>query len=172
MALKSNFNEGRINREVEKQVNVIDEKILNSFIMAGEQFITDAREQGQSHGAGQYEDVTANLRNSVGYYVFHNGEKVIGKEPGSYAGKTNEGKLSSSEIAIINEIAIKDVINPKGFQLIGIAGMNYASHVESKGYNVISYQADVCLINLAGYLEKLEVIEQGSAARMEETFIP
>ena len=172
MALKSNFNEGRINREVEKLVNVINEKILNSFIMAGEQFVIDAREQGQSHDAGQYEDVTANLRNSIGYYIFRNGEKVIGKEPGSFAGKVSEGRLSSSEIALINETEIKDVINSKGFQLIGIAGMNYASHVESKGYNVISYQADVCLVNLAEYLEKLEVIEQGSAARMEETFIP
>ena len=60
----------------------------------------------------------------------------------------------------------------KGIQLIGIAGMNYASFVESKGYNVISYQADVCIVDLAMYLETLEVIEQGSAAKMEETFIP
>ena len=50
--------------------------------------------------------------------------------------------------------------------------MNYASFVESKGYNVISYQADICMVDLAGYLENLEVIEQGTAARMEETFIP
>ena len=172
MALKSNYNEGRFSREVKKQVDVINEQIINSFITAGEQFITDAREQGQSHAAGQYEDVTANLRNSIGYYIFHNGEKVIGKEPGSLVGKTSEGKLSASDIALINETAIKDMINPKGFQLIGVAGMNYASHVESKGYNVISYQADVCLVNLAEYLEKLNVIEKGSAARMEETFIP
>ena len=92
--------------------------------------------------------------------------------PGTIIGKTNEGRLATDEIASINEQAIRDVINPKGFQSIGIAGMNYASHVESKGYNVISYQADVCLVDLATYLEKLEVIEKGTGARMEESFIP
>ncbi len=172
MALKSNYNENRFNKDVERQTEAINERILNSFIMAGEQFIIDSREQGQDHAMGQYEDVTANLRNSIGYYVFHNGELVIGKEPGTYAGKKNEGKLSSSEIALINKTAIQDVVKSKGFQLIGVAGMNYASHVESKGYNVISYQADVCIVNLSASLEKLDVIKQGSAARMEETFLP
>jgi hypothetical protein len=73
---------------------------------------------------------------------------------------------------MINKTAIQDVVKPKGFQLIGVAGMNYASHVESKGYNVISYQADVCMVNLGVSLEKLKVVEQGSTARMEETFLP
>ena len=50
--------------------------------------------------------------------------------------------------------------------------MNYASYVESKGYNVISYQADVCMVELGGYLENLDLIKEGTAAGMEETFIP
>jgi hypothetical protein len=157
MALKSNFNESRFNREVQNQADKLNEKILNSFIMAGEQFVIDARSQGQDHALGQYMDRTGNLRNSIGYYVYHNGELVKEKSIGN---------------AVENKQIIQDFINHKGFQLIGIAGMNYASFVESKGYNVISYQADVCMINLAGYLEKLEVIEQGSAAQMEETFLP
>lgn len=172
MALKSNFNFERVKKETQQQADVLDEKILNSFIMAGEEFVINARGQMQDHAGGQYEDVTANLRNSIGYYVIHNGEIMIKKEPGSLTGKTSEGKLSSPEIALINETAIKDVIKKKGFQLIGIAGMNYASHVESKGYNVISYQADICVVDLAVYLENLEAVEQGTAARMEETFIP
>jgi len=145
-------------KDVQKQTDMIYEKVLNSFTMAGEQFVADAREQGQSHEMGQYKDVTTNLRNSIDYYIFHNGELVSG-------GKTAQNQTELKAI-------IQDIIKPKGFQLIGIAGQNYASHVESKGYNVISYQADVCIINLAGYLEKLEVFEKGSAARMEETFIP
>ena len=172
MALKSNFNESRFNQDVKRQEEAINERILNQFIMAGEQFIIDSRGQGQDHAAGQYEDVTANLRNSIGYYVFHNGELVVGKEPGDYIGKTNEGKLSASEIAAINKQAIQGVISKKGFQLIGVAGMNYASHVESKGYNVISYQADVCLINLEHYLLKLGVIERESIIETEESFLP
>lgn len=172
MALKSNFDSGRVQRETQVQAETLYKTILDSFIRAGEEFVTNAREQMSDHAMGQYEDVTANLRNSISYSVFYNGELVIGKAPGTFTGKKNEGKLGTSEIASINESAIKDLIKPKGFQLIGIAGMNYASHVESKGYNVISYQADVCMIDLAVYLEKLEVIEQGTAARMEESFIP
>jgi len=158
MALKSNFKQGRFMRDVQKQAEFLHQQIIDAFIMAGEEFVKDAREQGQSHEMGQYKDVTTNLRNSIDYYIFHNGELVSG-------GKTAQNQTELKAI-------IQDIIKPKGFQLIGIAGMNYASYVESKGYNVISYQADVCIINLAMYLEKLEVFEKGSAARMEETFIP
>ena len=172
MALKSDFNEARSMKDVKKQKETLYQKIINAFITAAEDFITNAREQAQSHEAGQYEDVTANLRNSIGYYLYYNGKLVIGKEPGTYAGKVKEGKLSTGEIASINKQAIQDVVKPTGFQMILIAGMNYASYVESKGYNVISYQADVFMVDLAGYLENLDVIKEGTAARMEETFIP
>ena len=144
-------------RDVQKQSDSLHQMILNSHIMAGEEFVTNARGQGQSHEMGQYKDVTTNLRNSIAYYIFHDGELVHKNEKGN---------------AIENLQEVSDLVKPKGYQLIGIAGKNYASHVESKGYNVISYQADICLVDLAGYLEKLEVASQGSAAQMEETFIP
>ena len=157
MALKSNFNEANSMRDVQKQSDSLHQMILNSHIMAGEEFVTNARGQGQSHEMGQYKDVTTNLRNSIAYYIFHDGELVHKNEKGN---------------AIENLQEVSDLVKPKGYQLIGIAGKNYASHVESKGYNVISYQADICLVDLAVYLEKLEVISQGSAAQMEETFLP
>jgi len=157
MALKSKFNESRVTQDIQRQTDTLYEKILNSFIIAGEEFVTNARGQMQDHAMGQYKDQTTKLRNSIGYFVYHNGELIKENLVGN---------------AVANKQAIQDIINPKGFQLIGIAGMNYASHVESKGYNVISYQADICMVDLAGYLEKLEVIEQGTSAQMEETFIP
>jgi hypothetical protein len=159
-------------KDVQRQAETLYQKIIDAFIYAAEDFIINARGQAQSHAAGQYEDVTANLRNSIGYYIFHNGELVIGKEPGTLVGKVNEGRLSTSEIASMNKQTIQDLVKKTGFQMILIAGMNYASYVESKGYNVISYQADVCMIDLAGYLENADVIKEGTAARMEETFIP
>lgn len=144
-------------RDVQKQSEILNEKILNSFIMAGEEFVKDARGQLQDHAAGTYLDQTTNLRNSIGYFVYHNGVMV------------KENLIGN---AVANKEAVRDLINPKGFQLIGIAGMNYASHVESKGYNVISYQADICMVNLAGYLENIEVLKKGTAASLEEMFIP
>ena len=155
MALKSDFNEARSMKDVEKQKETLYQKILNSFIYAAETFIANAREQVQDHAKGTYVDQTGNLRNSIGYFIFYNGELVHEK----------------NEI-ITNKFKVEELIKPTGFQMILIAGMNYASYVESKGYNVISYQADVCMVDLAGYLENLDVIKEGTAARMEETFIP
>ena len=155
MALKSNFNEGDSMKDLQRQTDSLYERILQSFIRALEEFIVNAREQMQDHAMGTYKDVTTNLRNSIGGFIFYNGELVFEKNN-----------------IVTNKSIVEEFINPKGFQLIGIAGMNYASHVESKGYNVISYQTDICVIDLAVYLETLEVIEQGSAAQMEETFIP
>ena len=157
MALKSNFNEASSMRDVQKQADSLHTKILNSFISDGETFVTNAREQGQSHEMGQYKDQTTNLRNSIAYYVFYNGKLVHKNEKGN---------------ASVNMQEISGLIKPNGYQIIAIAGMNYASYVESKGYNVISYQADILIVDLAVHLEKLEVIEKRSAARMEETFIP
>ena len=157
MALKSNFNEAQSMKNVEKQADSLHTKILNSFIYDGEEFIVNARGQGQSHEMGQYKDVTTNLRNSIAYYVFYNGKLVHRNEKGN---------------AVVNMQEISGLIKPKGYQIIAIAGMNYASYVESKGYNVISYQADILIVDLAVHLEKLEVIEKGIVARIENTFLP
>jgi len=164
MALKSNFNEANSMKDVQAQADSLYEMILESFIRAGEKFVKNARGQMQDHAMGQYKDQSTNLRSSIGYLVYHNGESVFKNMDGANTSFTGEAGLGESKV--------QDLIKPKGFQLIGIAGMNYASHVESKGYNVISYQADICMVDLAVYLETLEVIEQGTAAQMEETFIP
>jgi hypothetical protein len=157
MALKSNFNAGRIREETQRQADLLYQTIINSFVKAGEDFIINARGQMQDHAMGTYKDVTTNLRKSIQYFIFHNGELL---------------HASASDFTAQNVGIVRDFVKPTGFQLIGLAGMNYASHVESKGYNVISYQADICLVDLAGYLEKLEIVEQGTAARMEDTFLP
>lgn len=155
MALKSNFNPGKSMRDLQRQVDSIYTRVINSFIYAGESFVKSAREQVQDHAMGTYKDVTANLRNSIGYFIFHDGRLIA-----------EDSTLAS------NRLEIQDIVKPNGIQLIGIAGMNYASHVESKGYNVISYQADVCMVDLAVYLETLGVIKWGSGAKLEESFIP
>jgi len=172
MALKSNFNEGQSRQDINRQKDNLYQRVINSFIRAGEDFVKEARNQSAGHEQGHYDDQTANLRNSIGYFIAIDG-KIINSNPSDErTGKKSEGKLNAAEIAIINQGAINDIVKPEGIQLIGIAGMDYASHVESKGYNVISYQADVCMVDLAMYLEKLGVIEQNSAANIEESFIP
>ena len=155
MALKSNFNEVKFSADVKKQTDKLDQKIINAFIYDAEQFIINARGQMQDHAMGTYKDQTTNLRNSIGYFIFHNGELVHEK----------------NEI-MTNKPLIEGLVKPTGFQLILIAGMNYASWVESKGYNVISYQADICMVDLSLHLERLHTIKEGTAAQLEETFMP
>ena len=157
MAIKSNLNSEDIGRELQAQAEALFNKILNSFIRAGLKFITAAREQAQDHSLGTYLDDTTNLRNSIQFLVFYNGKEV---------------HASDSEFTNQNRGIVKDFVNAQGFQIFLIAGMNYASWVESKGYNVISFQADQCMVDLTLYLEDLEQIEKGSAAGLEESFIP
>jgi hypothetical protein len=156
MGIKSDFNEARSMEDLNKQTEVLYDKIIKAFIMAGEKFVKDAREQMQDHAMGTYKDQTKNLRNSIGYIIFSKGERVhsnIGPEANELGG-------------------ILEDMKSEGIQLIGFAGMNYASYVESKGYNVISYQADTCMVDLAVYLENHDLIEPGTAAGIEETFLP
>lgn len=147
---------GDINAEFDRQEKRLHERILDSFKRAGEDFVKSARGQVQDHAQGTYLDQTTNLRNSIGYLILFNGEKIF----------------SDIGSAVENMDEILERVSPDGYQLIGFAGMNYASYVEAKGYNVISYQADVCFVDLTMYLEKLDLVEKGSAASLEETFIP
>lgn len=159
MGIKSNFNSVRFSAELNEQAEMLGDRILESFIRAGEKFLISSREQVQSHDLGTYLDQTTNLRNSIGYYIFRNGNVV----------HMNQNGKEGNNLDLIRDLVLE---NFQGYQLIGIAGMNYASHVESKGYNVISYQADQCIVDLTFYLETLQIVEQGSTARLEETFIP
>lgn len=157
MAITSSFNSGRIDEEIRQQKEMLYSKILNSFINAGLKFIVAAREQVQDHALGTYLDDTTNLRNSIQFFVLYEGNFV---------------HESDSEFSESNKTAVRDIINPDGFQLILIAGMNYASYVESKGYNVISYQSDLCFVDLTLYLEELKFKEEGSASGIEDAFTP
>ncbi len=157
MALKANMNYDQILSMVNKEAVVLYDRILNAFIYAGEEFVINARGQMQDHAMGTYKDQTTNLRNSIGYFVYQDGELI------------RENLVGNAEE---NRKEIADLVKKQGFQLIGIAGMNYASYVESKGYNVISYQSDICIVDLSTLLEEMDLVEAGTAARAEESFIP
>lgn len=148
----------------EKELESFHEGILASFIRAGEAFVKSAREQVQEHALGTYKDDTVALRNSVGYKIFLRGEQIFQNVDGKGTNFQGESKYDLVDIL--------DKVDPSGYQLIGFAGMNYASYVEAKGYNVISYQADICVVDLTRYMEKMNLMEKGSAAQLEETFIP
>lgn len=140
-----NTNSQSVLNELKRGHRTIENGIIKILQYAGEQFVKDARDGLNIDGAfpkGDYTDRTVNLRSSVGYFVLNNGivisDAIEGTAKGMAAAKT-----------LLNSIH-----NKGGYQLIGVAGMEYASYVESKGYNVISSQKDIAIVNIGRMLQK------------------
>jgi len=122
MPLIPGFSQGNIDRRIDRFTVSIEQRIIWTLAMIGEKFVNDAR------STQTYHDQTGNLRSSIGYIIARDGniiqENIEGKA---------EGRAQAKKIA--NEVLRE---NSKGFVLIGVAGMEYAAAVESKGYDVIT----------------------------------
>lgn len=84
-----------------------------------------------------YKDRTANLKNSISFALYLDGQlvnSVVGKIPKEEEAEGGQEGVS----AALNEYAQKEgVVAPKGYSLVIVAGMNYGKYVEDKGYNVL-----------------------------------
>ena len=84
-----------------------------------------------------YQDRTANLKNSISFALYFDGELVtsaVGNIPKAEEAEGGQGAVS----AALDAYAQKDgVVAPKGYSLVIVAGMNYGRYVEDKGYNVL-----------------------------------
>ena len=122
MPLIPGFSQGDVDRRINRFAVSIEQRIIWTLAMVGENFVNDART------IRTYKDQTGNLRSSIGYIIARDGniiqENIEGKA---------EGRAQAKEIA--NEVLRE---NSKGFILIVVAGMEYAVAVESKGYDVIT----------------------------------
>lgn len=122
---------------VTPQQAIMDE--LNRFVVAkqkqviqmlqycGESAVRYARENGN------YKDHTTNLRSSVGYLIVQDGREVAQSDFNAVGANGGEGASTGLEYA--REIAAE---NRSGLVLIVVAGMNYATYVERRGYDVLS----------------------------------
>jgi len=133
MALKftPKFSVTGVIADVIKIVKRAEDVIIEQFQIVGEQFIADARNNGT------YTDRTGNLRSSIGYIIFKDGEPLSE----SFPGITKEGIDHGRKVAEAN-------VPKKGLAIIVVAGMNYAYYVEAKNYDVItgsSYAAEKLL---------------------------
>ncbi|MCK9592710.1 MAG: hypothetical protein M0Q91_11965 [Methanoregula sp.] len=134
--------------ELEKGKVKIERGLINTLILAGEAFVKDAREalniDASAFPKGDYQDQTANARSSIGYFVLNNG-KIVAE---NFLG-TAEGEAAGRKV--LEFVAERD----KGYILVGVAGMDYVNELESRGYNVITSQADMLLFKLPGQLQNL-----------------
>lgn len=104
--------------------------LVKNMCYIGEQSIKIAREMGD------YNDITGNLRSSIGYIVLSNGTVKQYGAPVQKSGKVGDGNAG---VAAGNELLEKLKTGyPYGVVLILCAGMEYAAFVENvRGKHVL-----------------------------------
>ncbi len=125
MPIKNLTPEGAISDFIGQQVERVTSALIYNLCAVGEQVLNQAR------STNSYKDQTGNLRSSIGYVVAVDGEVV---QSSSFevvkdgADGSRDGKSYALEL-------VKQF--PEGIVLIVVAGMNYASYVSAKGYDVL-----------------------------------
>lgn len=143
MGLVARFTSKDILTALENDKKKIETAMLNAMALTGETWAKEAKDGVDISGAfpkGDYTDRTGNLRSSIGYEVLNNGQIVQMGFSGNAEG------IAAGQAAV-------DSVPKSGYQLIGAAGMEYASYVEDMGYNVITSQVDSAFKKLTSLLK-------------------
>ncbi|WP_133583363.1 hypothetical protein [Sphingobacterium yanglingense] len=127
MGLKPRFTRSVISQAVEKHKAQFREAVINRFELVGWEFVKAAREKTANEGG--FNDVTGNLRSSIGFAIVDHGRIVQENFDGAQAIGKQEAESFISELLGDFE---------DGYALIVVAGMGYAAAVESKGKDVIT----------------------------------
>lgn len=130
-----------------QQYQKAENDLIQVLQYVGEGFVKEARMFTKKQGG--FGDITGNLRSSIGYFIVRDGEVITANLKPSKKGSDRRTGMSVAS-DFINKIKQNN-----GLFLYGVAGMDYAKAVESKGYNVISYQADLAIIELKSILREL-----------------
>lgn len=123
--LKPMFNGSDIDEAFDQFEGDATGETLETLKYVGERFVNNAR------NLRTYRDRTGNLRSSIGYIIALDGKVVEMNLEASGKAKRRAEETFQEVLTEYN----------KGFVLIGVAGMEYAAAVESKGYDVISGQS-------------------------------
>jgi len=109
-------------REARNQVDTV----LNiRLLRLGEECQTHAKEHKG------YRDRTANLKNSISFALYKDGQPVV-MNIGNVLPDA-QAQCDSNVSQFLGEHAV-----PQGYTLMIVAGMNYGRYVEDKGYNVLN----------------------------------
>lgn len=112
-------------RYIAGRVEAIKKALVYNLCAVGEQVLNAARL------TNSYKDQTGNLRSSIGYVVAVDGE-IVQMSSFDTVKEGREGSRGGKEYAMQ---LVRDF--PHGIVLIVVAGMNYASYVSAKGYDVL-----------------------------------
>ena len=125
MPIKRLTPKAEIDRFIAARIEAINNALVYNMCAIGEQVVNAAR------STKSYKDQTGNLRSSIGYAVSVDGNIV---QMSSFDVVKNGGKGATEGKEFALQL-IKDY--PQGIVLIVVAGMNYATYVSAKGYDVL-----------------------------------
>jgi hypothetical protein len=128
MGIKATFKPEDIERRMTAFQRVVERRVIERMQYLGEECTTIARSILPQFG---FMDRTGNLRSSIGYMVFVNGQAVRS----SYSVVKNGSDGAAQGEALARKIGAK---YRKGVALVVTAGMNYAAAVEAKGRDVLT----------------------------------
>jgi hypothetical protein len=119
----SRFNLQKVKKTLAVKSQALHEHIISQFTYIGEECVRIARE------SGSYNDITGNLRSSIGYVILQDGKPVVNGASKQYSGTKGNGEAGPAAAeALLTQLQAKF---PWGFVLIVCAGMNYAAYVEN-----------------------------------------
>lgn len=128
MGIKPNFRIEDVARTFDKLLDFIDQETVMALRYVGEKAVDHARTiKPPDEGGRGFKDRTANLRSSIGYAVYYDGQLLESSYKGKPTGTTT-GQALADRIGN----------NTKGYALVVTAGMYYAVYVESKGRDVLT----------------------------------
>ena len=136
LSIKPKFTQQQLRDILVDRLGRIELAAISRLQFVGEKFVTNARNNGT------YKDRTGNLRSSVGYVILKDGVQIAQNfrafpQVDPKAKGAGQGITKAQEA--IDEVAEKlKAQYPRGLILIGVAGMDYAAAVESKGFDVIT----------------------------------
>lgn len=133
MGIKATGSATGIRKDVEEALRNQEAAIVYALGVIGEKAINYQKQLKGSKESKAYTDRSGNLRSSVGYVVVKDGEvvDVLFENAGTGTDGT-EGVKTGENFA--RSLAGQ---YPKGYVLIVVAGMKYASYVANRGYDVL-----------------------------------
>lgn len=132
MGITSNFNRDEMQKRMDAFLDVAFKRTVETLQRLGEKCVEEAR---LNKG---YEMQTGALISSTGYKVFVDGIALHESFEAIQGNNVKTGDEATKGVIIGQDLADKIGSKTDGFALVVVAGMNYATYVEAKGYNVLA----------------------------------
>jgi hypothetical protein len=129
-SIKADFNPNDVEAYIQQRTEEWFNALLETFREQGREFTARARSKNKDGKV--FNNITYNLRSSIGYCLLYEKKVVETYFPSIIGGTEGEevGRELAERLAIYGDYG-------DGIVLVLVAGENYASFVQAKGYDVI-----------------------------------